>query len=387
VSIKNIKHIAFVVGFFIVSPLVQADSYTVTQLGGLGGTGSQATGINDNGQVVGTSIYPNYAYGLTYFFGVSWQPSSTTPTILGSLGGVYTTASGINASGVIIGYSNPGYSITGSQYAIIWQQGSTSPTTLNGLGGTAYGGLYSTSATAINSIGQVVGNSRAIGGAVDAVIWQPGSTTPTILNGLGGTGSQATGINDNGQVVGQSFTSGNANLYATLWQSGKTTPTILYGLGAADSNANGINTSGQVVGYSDITTNQAVLWQSGSTTPTTLNGLGGSNSVATAINASGEVVGYSNTIGNLTYDAALWLPGSTTAVDLNTLVSLSSGVYLTQATGINTSGQIIANGSNGNAYLLTPNIAAVPVPPAFWLFGSALVGFIGRNRQKSKIKY
>jgi uncharacterized membrane protein len=78
-------------------------------------------------------------------------------------------------------------------------------------------------------------------------------------------------------------------------------------------------------------------------------------------------------------DAVLWQSGSTTPIDLNTLVTLSSG-YLTQATGINTSGQIIAQGSDGNAYLLTPNVATVPLPSSFWLFCTAIVGYVRLKR-------
>jgi hypothetical protein len=40
-------------------------------------------------------------------------------------------------------------------------------------------------------------------------------------------------------------------------------------------------------------------------------------------------------------------------VDLNSLVTAGQGIWLEEATGINESGQIVANASNGHAYLIT----------------------------------
>ena len=44
-----------------------------------------------------------------------------------------------------------------------------------------------------------------------------------------------------------------------------------------------------------------------------------------------------------------------TVTDLNTLVTIPTGVFLNAANGINDLGQIVAYGSDGHAYLLTPS--------------------------------
>ena len=69
-----------------------------------------------------------------------------------------------------------------------------------------------------------------------------------------------------------------------------------------------------------------------------------------------------------------------TVTNLNSLASLATGTSLTEAMDINDSGQIIANGSvNGvnHAFLLTPT----PIPPAFFLMGSGLIGLVGFRRK------
>ena len=65
--------------------------------------------------------------------------------------------------------------------------------------------------------------------------------------------------------------------------------------------------------------------------------------------------------------------------DLNSLVELQNGAFRADATGINDRGQIIANASDGHAYLLTP----VPEPEtyAMLLAGLSLMGLIVRRRR------
>ena len=54
-------------------------------------------------------------------------------------------------------------------------------------------------------------------------------------------------------------------------------------------------------------------------------------------------------------------------------VVLATGTFL----------RINLDGFDGAAGLVDPNLSAVPVPGAVWLFGSALLGFAGFGRKKS----
>jgi probable HAF family extracellular repeat protein len=95
-----------------------------------------------------------------------------------------------------------------------------------------------------------------------------------------------------------------------------------------------------------------------------LGTLGGSWCYPQGINNSGQVVGYSVTASNFEH-AFLYSGGA--MFDLNNLAntnSIGAGFYFPIANGINDSGQIIANGSNGRAYLLTP------IAPATYLAGN-----------------
>jgi probable HAF family extracellular repeat protein len=131
---------------------------------------------------------------------VIWN--GTTPTVLSGLGGTYSEALGINASGQVVGVSRS----TGnsSDQAVIWN--GTTPTVLGGLGGTF------SAASGINASGQVVGYSRPTGNAdIRAVVWN-GTTVPDLNTalfaiGAGWTLRNASGINDNGQIVGTAINS------------------------------------------------------------------------------------------------------------------------------------------------------------------------------------
>jgi len=157
----------------------------------------------------------------------------------------------------------------------------------------------------------------------------------TDLGTLGGTSSGAYGINNSGQIVGNASIAGNTAAHAFLYSGG-----IINDLGILD---------------------------------------GATSSFAFGINNSGQVVGFSETVGDNTANRAfLYTNGA--MLDLNSLISADSGWALKVASAINDSGQIIGSGIiNGqtHAFLMTP----VPIPAAFWLFGSGLVGLFGFMRR------
>src|ERR1051326_5592507 len=78
----------------------RAQSYSVTDLGSLGGGTSSAHAINSAGEVVGGSWTSRGAAGAHAFLYASGRMID-----LGTLGGEFSTALGINNSGEIVGYS------------------------------------------------------------------------------------------------------------------------------------------------------------------------------------------------------------------------------------------------------------------------------------------
>jgi probable HAF family extracellular repeat protein len=130
---------------------------------GLGGPqGSEAYGINTEGDVVGGSYVQGGAFGAKAFRGFLWDSATGNLTDLGDLGlgGKHSKAYAINDSGVIVGEANttPGDS---PRHAFVWFAGQGMQD-LNSLipGGT---GWILDFAYDINNSGQIVGAGRLNG--------------------------------------------------------------------------------------------------------------------------------------------------------------------------------------------------------------------------------
>ena len=181
-------------------------NYLPTDLGILsGGTFSIATSINGLGQVVG---YGSNATGKIH--AIEWDQKiycrlniciyRYTPTDLGALpGGTSSYAYGINNLGQITGSSG---NDTVQSHAVVWNKKVAKyiPTNIGTLPGRTIG-----IAQKISNLGQVVGESRTVTGKPHAVLWKLVNSKyiPTDLKTLtGDPSSYAYGINDIGQVVG-----------------------------------------------------------------------------------------------------------------------------------------------------------------------------------------
>jgi probable HAF family extracellular repeat protein len=188
----------------------------LVDLGTLGGSGSRAFDLNEQGQIAGDSLTATSADRAFL-----WTQAGGMIN-LGTLGGgpglpeTESQATSLNDSGQVVGttgVSGP-IDVCGPR-AFSWTQ-SGGMIEIHGLD-------CATRPSALNEHGQVVGESNCFFGlcASRAFSWtQTGGTID--LGGLGGDGSIAYAVNNLGQVVGQSATAGGPT-HAVLWQPGPTT--------------------------------------------------------------------------------------------------------------------------------------------------------------------
>jgi probable HAF family extracellular repeat protein len=156
---------------------------------------------------------------------------------VGTLGGNFTSANGINNSGQVAGSSA---TASGFPHAFLYQDGIT--TDLGTLGGDFSGGL------AINNDGVVVGASSTFGNTeFHAFAYANGIMFD--LGSLGGW-SGAMGINEDGDVVGYSYPApGNfVDLKPVLFRDGQVIDLSEYLPGWTGTFARSINDNGQIVG-------------------------------------------------------------------------------------------------------------------------------------------
>ncbi len=382
-------------------------TYTITDLGTLGGTNSQAYGINNFGQVVGISLdvgsykktikicegggYPGaHCDSVNATFAEQraflWTPTQRNGTNgslidLGTLGGPSSTAYSINRSGQVVGYGDTHDLLTWGNvpadpydhHGFLW-----SPDTANGTQGSLSDLtiLFSSfiEPVAINASGAILDDEERL--------WQNGT-----LMDLGGM--YAWGINDFSEVVGSSIIDGFE--HAFIWQNG--VKTDLGTLPGDDfSYARDINTNGQVVGVSGVydAASGSLLGASGflfivnSSGAVTARTALGASFVPARINNFGQVLGYSHP-SNGVWQPMLWdsVHGLRDSADL---IPSNSGWVLREVNGINDAGQIVGLGVSPTGQLRACLLTPLPAP---WLtsptrlangqFQFTLVGDAGRS--------
>ncbi|HET9800480.1 MAG TPA: hypothetical protein VFP82_02240, partial [Chthoniobacterales bacterium] len=200
---------------------------TMRALPTLGGNNGFATGANSRGEIVGwaetavhdaTCVPPQQLQFLPVVYGKQPNAINALPLSAGDTSGA---ATGINDQGQIVGISGACDQAVGrytAKHALLWDKNGN-VTDLGNLGA-----LLWNTPTNINQRGDVVGfaatsNSDVDGDFLEAFIWTPESGMQPLGFLPGDVHSEAYGINEKRQVVGLSCDA-NGSCRAFIWQDG-----------------------------------------------------------------------------------------------------------------------------------------------------------------------
>jgi probable HAF family extracellular repeat protein len=229
-------------------------------LGTLGPQSSNmiSAAINASGQVAGNS-WGSFTHA---FRTAPNRPINPATDDLGTLGADITEAFGINDSGQVVGTSDTGTPIPLTFHAFRTAPNSAIKPSTDDLG-TLSGGVNSfdeSQAYGINASGQVVGWSTT-GGRVHAFRTTPNSAINPAnddLGTLGGVNSGAVAVNDFGEVAGWALSSSDTATHAFRTAPNRPiNPATddLGSLGGSYSTAAAVDNYGQVVGISYLSDN------------------------------------------------------------------------------------------------------------------------------------
>jgi probable HAF family extracellular repeat protein len=359
----------------------QVISYLIEDLGTLpGGTFLSAGGINAAGQATGTG---NNANGQNRAVRVAASGGATAASDLGILpGGTFSQGARINSAGQVVGFADnaagrfrafrttaTGGIVAASDLGSLFAAGDSRAFDINAAG-------QVTGSSAYNASGQAHAYRTTPTGVID---------TASDLGALpGGNTSRGYAINASGQVAGVSDNGFVGNrAFRTTATGVLNAASDLGTLGGSLSEALALNDAGRVTGWS---LNSSFLMHAYRTTATGgINAAadlgvlpGDDESIGASINFAGVVVGVSRRTGS---DRAFVFDDVFGLRDLNALIPAGSGWTLSDAVGINGTGQIVGDGMIGgqfHAYRLTP--VGVPEPGSLALVAVAALAAIPARR-------
>jgi probable HAF family extracellular repeat protein len=371
---------------------VVALKYVVTDLGSLGSTADNATsanGINNAGQVVGTSKLAGDITSRAFRTAPN-KPINPATDNLGTLGGSFSTGAAINNVGQVVGTSGTG--APGPFSSEVTRAYRADPgAAMIGLGTLApsggANGFNTSGANGISDAANVVGSatvpnlcsssSHAFRTGVGALIDPATDNLGTLAPG-NCRSSTGFGVNNQGMTVGDSATT-------ILVAGGRPTHAFrhtaaggivdLSTLGGYESTAYAVNDLGEIVGKSNTAAGDTHAFLSQGNTPMIdIGTLGGSYSAASAINKryplDSQVIGSSSVTGNTAIHGFIYtgsVSSGGTMVDLNNLIAANSNWVIADARGINDNGQIVGAALQGgvafvyHAVRLDPADVAVTV--------------------------
>lgn len=337
-------------------------SYSIDDVGTLGGSEAFAYAINDRGDVVGLSRTRGDAAEHSFMYR-SGPLTDLAPLNSGSF--LTYGPSGLNnrgqvASGIVHNgtYVPALYDSRSGRISLLGTLGSSASEVFNGV------------ATAVNDFGHATGYSMVDAVVRHAFLWRDGRMTD--IGSLGGY-SVAMGINNRDVIVGFSSDTPFGYSHAITYHDGVMEVINPFGNPTNESVATAVNDRGEIVGYGSTPDGSAFhAFLSVAHTITDLGTLpGGFNSIAYGINDHGDIVGIADAPFTTTctdyqtgqqvpcveYHQHAFVYQRGVMLDLNQLIPAGSGWELEWASGVNTHGQIVGYGTrNGRfrSFVMTP---------------------------------
>jgi probable HAF family extracellular repeat protein len=327
------------------TPLPKLFAYN---LGTLGGSSCLPRGINEHGQVVGSSSTGPGLATHAFITGARGQEMRD----LGTLGGQTSEAYAINNSGRVVGLASVDAGATTRAFVSDPNGGAlvALPVPADSPDSVGYG---------INDVNQIVGYYQvSIDGIAgyQAYIFEVGSSALTNIATLGGLSNSAKSVNSKGQVAGTSQVP--SNVYHAFATHAQLTPTDVGAPEAAASFAIDVNDKGQLVISNSYSTNEnrASIYSLKSGTSVGIVGLGGKIVEPEGITDDGISFGAATTQPNNRLSLTAFVADKKAkAYAVNDyIVNLPTGVTMRRIVGMSNSKMMAAQGTDNQCYIVCP---------------------------------